>query len=308
MHGNHQFIIDNWRVQVRILTILPNASNRTRDAIISRLYSQKFQPCNSQAEFNQVVDLRLESLCREFRDKVPSMERRRRQARNGGAPLSRAEMLKRTVSAALDFNAELSRCDESGRPDPSGEILCLNITHLNRGKFIFMRVSFPFLPDLKRVWNQLRLKDGRLYVSTTKQINHFGKTEKYLCPLISVVAARKYGVPQFNGTLLTARTVNGNPLDLSYPNVYIPAMESSETTKRMNAKFNNEVATLGHRDVDLVRPGTVMIAKSKRPQGAGPDDANDYMTWFMSKWTPATELSPRLAEKENDIPQPDGDG
>ncbi len=305
---NTKFVVDNWRVQVRLLTILPNASSRTRDSIISRLYSETFPSCNSQDNFNQIVDLRLEALCRERRDNtVTPIERRRRDARDGGAPLSRAEMLKRTAAAALDFDGECSRCDESGRPDLMGDVVLLNVTHLNKGKFIFMRVSFAFLADLKRVWKQLRLKSGRLYVSTTKDVDHFGKKISYLCPLISIVAARKYDIPQFNSTLLSARIVNGNPLDLSYSNVYIPAMEQTPMTERMNDQFNKAAKTQGHSDGRLVQPGTKMDAKPKRPKGAGPDDGcakhgdGSYMHWFMSRWTPATDLSPRLLEKENQI-------
>jgi hypothetical protein len=309
----HEFDIDNWRVQVRLFTILPNASNRTRNAIISRLYSEKFPPHKSQAEFNKAVDLRLESLCREHRDGTLSpIERRRRNARDGGAPLTRAEMLKATAAAALDFNAEMSRCDESGRPDSHGDIVLLNITHLNRGQFVFMRVNYSFLPDLKRVWKQLRLKGGRLYVSTTKDIDHFGKKTLYLCPLISVVAARKYETPQFNATLLTARVINGNPLDLSFENIVIPALEPSGNTKRLNAEFNKKVLTLGHSDGRLAHPMSEMDAKPRRPQGAGPDDSEGYMSWFLAKWASATDLSPELAEKEADIgfgegPALDGD-
>jgi hypothetical protein len=200
--------------------------------------------------FTVDVQLLIERLCREARDRrLHPLEKRMRQSRDefGPVPLTRRELLRQTAEMALaPFPFEIERRDSDNRLDPvEGTVLWVDMTSLHPEKeFTFAKFDWSFLPTLKRLHGQLRLRDGRLYVLTTREVSIQGKRVPRFCPLISVIGAMKYG-ENFDSVFLTATAFNGNSLDLRAANVKIPALTQSEATREANEKFNEELILAG---------------------------------------------------------------
>jgi hypothetical protein len=65
--------LNAWRVQVRIVELLPTATTKTREKIIGQLTAESRRwSCTSSAEFDAMADLRLQTLCKAVEEGVPS--------------------------------------------------------------------------------------------------------------------------------------------------------------------------------------------------------------------------------------------
>jgi hypothetical protein len=192
--------------------------------------------------------------------------------------LTRAEVLRMSAGNALDFTfpiekhgervfVDLRRLDDSPNADTDSNAILV--------------IDASFLSDLKRL--KLVLKDGRLYAKTFRQT--LAGWKSHLCPVISIVAAKKYG-QNWDVTFLSARTVSGDSLDLRSSNVRIPALEDSTNTQKENAKLDKDTLRAGFRDGWLTADN--LNARPKKPKGAAPDSDEEDMT--QSKMDiPATE-------------------
>jgi hypothetical protein len=188
---------------------------------------------------------------------------------------SRAEVLRMSAGNALDFNLPTEKHGDrvfvdlrSLDPDPDSNAILV--------------IDSKFLPDLQRL--KITLKDGRVYAKTFRQIREAWKVR--LVPLTSIVAAKKYQRSEWDVTFLSAKTLNGDSLDLRAANVRIPCLEESPNTQQMNEKFNKTVYNAGFRDGWLADRDT-MQARAKKAKGAAPDSDVPNMT--MSKMLPATD-------------------
>jgi hypothetical protein len=234
--------LDKIDVLWRLNTLLPNhASEHIR--IFHQLENESSAwSTYSPLEFKTRVDLRLEALCRNFREEnVSAFDARRRDCDSvvisdgfGGRhvlyehePISRAEVLRQTADIVLDFNLETEKRDEK---------VYVNLTpYHSEKKFTIGTLEHSWFPYFKRLHRGLFLKDNeRMFVRTTKEVNHFGKTVPREVPVISIAAANKYGVPNYDDVLLSAETVNTNQLDLTFANIRIPSLERTKNTIRQN--------------------------------------------------------------------------
>ena len=256
-----------WRLQ----TLLPNhASEHIR--IFHQLENESSAwSTYSPLEFKTKVALRLEAICRNFRDEsVSGMDARRREAMTDStfwwdelsAPpraVTRADVLKWTASLVLDFNLEL---------EPRDNGLYINLTRFHsEGKFIVGVIEHSWLPDFKRLHKGLFLKDDReLYVRTTKEINRFGKTIPREVPVISIAASAKYGMPAYDEILLTAHTINTNSLDLTFANIKVPSLDERRSAA---GRTVYGMKTTGGRDV--FTPDMLWYVRKNHPKGAAPD-------------------------------------
>jgi len=221
-----------WRLQ----TLLPNhASEHIR--IFHQLENESAAwSTYSPLEFKTKVALRLEAICKN----VSFFDTRSSdgvEVSNGFGgryvlyeyePISRAEVLRRTADIVLDFNLELDNTRDNG--------IYVNLTRYHsEGRFTAAVIERGWLSDFKRLHRGFFLKDNeRLYVRTVKVVDRSGKTVRKEVPVISIAASAKYGVPNFDEVLTTAETINTNPLDLTFANIRIPALERSANTIRQN--------------------------------------------------------------------------
>jgi hypothetical protein len=62
-----------WRAQVRLVELLPSATSKARETILSRLTTDSRRwSCQSSADFDAIADMRLETLCREVSEGSPT--------------------------------------------------------------------------------------------------------------------------------------------------------------------------------------------------------------------------------------------
>jgi len=274
-------LLDKFDTLARLHNLLPNqASEHLR--IFRQLENQSAAwSTYSLEEFNTNVDLRLEALCRECRDENLSLiDARRREAMEDSwlnklisnpRSITRDEVLRWTASASIDFNIE---CDKRN------EKVYVNLTRFNSlSRFTVGIIEYSWLADFKRLHRGLFLKnDERLYVRTTREVNHFGKLKRREIPVISIAASAKYGVPNYDEVLTTAETVNTNHLDLTFDNIRIPSLERTQQTARKNeALLKKSVCGLDTSRVwdkswDVVEKSGVAWGNGPvRPQGESPD-------------------------------------
>lgn len=195
--------------------------------------------------------------------------------RDGDRILTRAEVLRISAGNALDFDFPVEK---------RGDVVFVDLRRLDRKSKSILVIDASFMPDLKRL--KLALKDGRLYARTFRQTPVGWKS--HLCPVISVVGAKKYG-QSWDVVFLTTRTVSGDSLDLRAANVRIPSLEHSTNTVRMNKKFDKDTLLAGFRDGWLTANAT--NARPNKAKGYGPDsDEDDVRAATVSKLhVPATE-------------------
>lgn len=194
--------------------------------------------------------------------------------------ITRAEVLRLSAENALDFNLEVEK---------RGDVVFVDLSSLSThpknplsplcGNVDILSIDSSFLQDLKRL--KLQIKDGRIYAKTFRQVARNGEWKAHICPLISVVASKKYGA-NWDVVFLSARTISGDILDLRKSNVYIPCLERTVNTVRQNAKFDKDVLKSGHEDW-LADPDTTP-ARIRKPKGYGADsDDGDVAGLTASK-------------------------
>lgn len=267
--------LDKFDILIRIHKLLPNhASEHARVFRQLENAAAAWSTCLPEA-FKTRVEVRLEALCRDVRERnVSTLTLRRRDAMSDSyldryfgfednRAISRADVLKWTADIALDFNLEL---------DARGEKVYVNITRFHsEGKFTIVSIEKSWLPDFKRLHRELFLKDDtRLYVRSTTE-NNVGKTRRKEVPVISIAASAKYGIKVFNEVLLTAETINDNPLDLTFDNIRIPALEQTAHTTRMNEKLLNDSLKDGVDTSRVWDKSAFSWGDANRPEGVGPD-------------------------------------
>jgi hypothetical protein len=267
--------LDKFDTLIRLHTLLPN--HALEHARIFRQLENESAAWSTypQEEFKARVDVRLEALCRDCRERnVSTITLRRREANSDSyldryfgftdnRPVSRADALKWTAGIALDFNLEL---------DAQGEKVYVNITRFHsEGKFTIATIEKSWLPDFKRLHRELFLKDdARLYVRSTSE-NRLGKIRRREVPVISVAASAKYSIKVFDEVLLTAETINSNSLDLTFDNIRIPSLERTERTARMNEKLLTDSVKEGLDTSRVWDKSTFEWGDVVRPEGTGPD-------------------------------------
>jgi hypothetical protein len=198
--------------------------------------------------------------------------------------LTRAEVLRLSADKAKAFTFPIEK---------HGDRVYVDLRRLDPGHpDAILVIDAAFLADLKRL--KLHLKDGRLYTRTQRQ-DISGRWNAHLTPVISIVAAWKYG-EQWDVTFLSAKVKNGDSLDLRSANVRIPALEESPNTERMNLNFNKGVYNAGWRDGRLADKDTMQARPVRTTglkhfsRGAGPDSDEDDVGMMTPKWhTPATD-------------------
>lgn len=192
-------------------------------------------------------------------ERIPTRVRNpKRGLFDADAPLTRKDVLYVSASNALDFDLPVER---------RGDVVYVDLTSVHPKKqFTVLVIDASFLPDLKRL--KLTLKADRLYAKTFRQTARDGDWKSHICPVVSIVAAKKYG-QNWDVVFLSART-KSDPLDLRASNVVIPSYESSSNTKTMNEKLNKATLSVGWRDGWLTGDGTP--ARGKGPKGHSPTD------------------------------------